>query len=254
MIPAGCDRQGPQARQHTKIVPPCPSGTGMGMTVLAGEEGAFLVKTAPSSPVPPPTPKKLCSGRYGRSPSLNDGRDIPPRSTKMKQDGIYSGYKENISFRVRHGRWNKKQKPLQTGKHDPAAVRQTMPDKRKMRTGKEGPVKDRPHDDGAGEAQTKKARRRARRAGEHGQESRCRQVRTAEKGTGSRRHGCRGAFSRKGQRSSSLRRAENSSRRFSPGPGAGRRGIQPQPPFLKTQRMTRNMTMMPMTANNGPGI
>ena len=41
---------------------------------------------------------------------------------------------------------------------------------------------------------------------------------------------------------------------LSPGPGAGRRGIQPQPPFLKTQRMTRNMTMMPMTANNGPGI
>ena len=111
MIPAGCDRQGPQARQHTKIVPPCPSGAGMGMTVLAGEEGAFFVKTAPSSPVPPPTPKKLRSGRYGRSPSLSGGRDIPPRSTKMKQDGIYSGYKDNISFRIRHGRWNKKQKP-----------------------------------------------------------------------------------------------------------------------------------------------
>ena len=43
-----------------------------------------------------------------------------------------------------------------------------MPDKRKMRTGKKGQEKDRPHDDGAGEAQTKKARRRTRRAGEHG--------------------------------------------------------------------------------------
>ena len=93
----------------------------------------------------------------------------------------------------------------------------------------------------------KKARRRTRRAGEHGQESRCRQIRTAGKGTGSRRHDGYAGSSRRGQRSSSLRRAENSSRRFSPGPGAGRRGIQPQPPFLKTQRMTKNMTMMPMT-------
>lgn len=80
------------------------------------------------------------------------------------------------------------------------------------------------------------------------------QIRTAEKGAGSRRHDGYAGPSRRGQRSSSLRRAENSSRRFSPGPGAGRRGIQPQPPFLKTQRMTKNMTMMPRTANNGPGI
>ena len=74
MVPAGCERQGPQARQHTKIVPPCPSGAGMGMAAMAGEEGAFFVKTAPSSPVPPPTPKKLCSGRYDGSPSLSAGQ------------------------------------------------------------------------------------------------------------------------------------------------------------------------------------
>lgn len=183
-------------------------------------------------------------------PRLRAGRQgLPTPAHKMKKSYISLGYKGDISFNIRYGQVEQK---AEAHRRRENTVRRLCG--RPYRTSKRwGQGKVRPHDDGAGEAQTKKPVADTTGRGTWTGEPPPR-IRTAGKGTGSRRHDGYAGSSRRGQRSSSLRRAENSSRRFSPGPGAGRRGIQPQPPFLKTQRMTKNMTMMPMTANNGPGI
>lgn len=79
---------------------------------MAREEGAFWGKNCPSSPAPPPTPKKPCSGRYGRSPSSGGGRGFPSWLVNKKKTYIPLGYK-GVSVFLTSGtdRWSKRQKP-----------------------------------------------------------------------------------------------------------------------------------------------